>query len=218
MTGRALLFFLGCFALDSIASDRNQKSPEEKMMNLAKAGKGNVETEQLCRRLFKAITKQDSNRIQKQLKIFSQKKWTLANCRDKNGYTAMHYFAKTRSMETTGATVIFILLRYHGNAQLGIKTNEGMTPLMLAVTANNLNAVHLLIAHNQSNNSSAINEQNSSGLTALHIAIHTSNVTLVEKLLQANADPLITDINGQNAFDYAKQVDHAGILKALGQN
>lgn len=116
---------------------------------------------------------------------------TLLQWRDGRGRGVLHWAAR-QSPEC-----LRVLLREGGATEVNQVDGEGLTPLMVAVVAQSLPTVDLLLA------TPRIDLNLLTGPDAepvLHEAVSAGNVLLAERLMLHGADPTITDIHGESAF------------------
>jgi ankyrin repeat protein len=117
---------------------------------------------------------------------------TIINTRDiTTGEGALHIVVARRDT----AWLQFLIAK---GANVNIRDNKGVTPLVLAVRLNFLEGVELLIAKG-----ARVDEANAAGETPLITAIHNRNVPLLRILLKAGANPDRADNSGRSARDYA---------------
>lgn len=117
---------------------------------------------------------------------------TIVNTRDiTTGESALHIVVARRDM----SWLQFLIAK---GANVNIRDNKGVTPLVLAVRLNFLEGVELLIAKG-----ARVDEANSAGETPLITAVHNKNVALMRILLKAGANPDRADNSGRSARDYA---------------
>ncbi len=117
---------------------------------------------------------------------------TIVNTRDvSTGESALHIVVARRDL----AWLQFLVAR---GANVNIRDNKGVTPLVLAVRLNFLEGVEYLISKG-----ARVDEANSAGETPLITAVHNRNIALMRMLLKAGASPDRADNSGRSARDYA---------------
>ncbi len=95
-------------------------------------------TEQYCQKLHEAVM---NNCYFEVANMLSSVK---ADCRDQEGNTATHYFARYAKGEN--AHRILMLLTYRGFATLNLKNKAGLSPMMVALEYGNQASLYALIA------------------------------------------------------------------------
>lgn len=133
-------------------------------------------------------------------KVFSREKMNQV---DSQGNTALHYFAEFGRDEK-----IFKHFIKRG-ADVRKKNHQGQTPLMLAVSVENVPNVKLLTFKN------TINLQDKSNRTALHYAVLAKNEQLIAWLLENNADSWFVDSFNRTALEYADDLGLSSIFSLL---
>ncbi len=117
---------------------------------------------------------------------------TVVNARDlTNGRTAMHIVVERRDS-------LWVDFLYQQGANVNIRDNEGITPLMLAVQIGYIEGVERLVTHG-----ARVDVTNNAGETPLMYAVHSRNTELMRVLLEAGADPDRFDNSGRSAREYA---------------
>lgn len=117
---------------------------------------------------------------------------TIVNTRDiTTGEAALHIVVARRDL----SWLAFLIAK---GANVNIRDNNGVTPLVLAVRLNFLEGVELLIAKG-----ARVDEANSAGETPLITAVHNRNIPLMRLLLKAGANPDRADNSGRTAREYA---------------
>ncbi len=117
---------------------------------------------------------------------------TVVNARDvSNGRSALHIVVERRD----GVWIDFL---YQQGANVNIRDNGGVTPLMLAAQMSYVEGVDKLVAHG-----AQVDVTNNSGETPLMFAVHSRNTEMMRVLLAAGADPDRYDNSGRSARDYA---------------
>ncbi|XP_031796001.1 POTE ankyrin domain family member B2-like [Sarcophilus harrisii] len=86
------------------------------------------------------------------------------------------------------------------NIDIEAKNQEGLTPLLLAITTMNTEMADFLLK-----NGANVNALDNYKRTALMIAVSVESIDLVTLLLQNNADYTLQDIDGWTAETYAEQ-------------
>ena len=129
---------------------------------------------------------------------------TIVNTRDvTTGEGALHIVVARRDF----AWLQFLVAR---GANVNLRDNKGVTPLVLAVRLNFLEGVEFLLEKG-----ARVDEANSAGETPLITAIHNRNVQLMRLLLKAGANPDRADNSGRSARDYAALDGTGGMTKEL---
>ena len=118
---------------------------------------------------------------------------TVVNARDVgNGRSAMHIVVARRD-------VVWIDFLNQQGANVNIRDNKGVTPLMLAAQLNFVEGVEALVEHG-----AQVDVTNNAGETPLMSAVHTRNTEMMRVLLEAGANPDRADNSGRSARDYAR--------------
>ncbi|NML07358.1 ankyrin repeat domain-containing protein [Sphingomonas sp. G-3-2-10] len=140
---------------------------------------------------LEAVRKGDGSKV---MKLITDTNGSIVNTKERDsGEAALHIIAKN------GDTVYLRYLLQKG-ANPNIQDRAGNTPMMIAVNANFVEGVLILIAYKGD-----VNVRNSSGETPLIRAVQLRNAEMVRELLKAGADPDRPDnIAGLSARDYAK--------------
>lgn len=129
---------------------------------------------------------------------------SLVNTRDvTTGEGALHIVTARRD-----ATWMEFLIAKGANVNL--RDNRGVTPLVMAVNLNFIEGVELLISRG-----ARVDETNNAGETPLITAVHNRNVPLMKVLLKAGADPDRADNSGRSARDYARLEANATLLNVI---
>ncbi|MDR1385885.1 MAG: ankyrin repeat domain-containing protein [Planctomycetaceae bacterium] len=92
---------------------------------------------------------------------------------------------------------VFDVLSEH-TVNINIKTDDGKTPLHLAVEKNNVELCMKLI-----DAGADINAKTADGKTLLHVAVEKNNIELCMKLIDTGVDVNAKDINGDTPYDLA---------------
>lgn len=117
---------------------------------------------------------------------------TIVNTRDiTSGEGALHIVVARRDL----AWLQFLVAK---GANVNVRDNKGVTPLVLAVRLNFLEGVEFLLSKG-----ARVDEANAAGETPLITAVHNRNVSLMRMLLKAGANPDRSDNSGRSARDYA---------------
>ena len=98
-------------------------------------------------------------------------------------------------------------------ANVNIRNNKGVTPLVLAANLNFIEGVELLIA-----NGARVDETNNAGETPLITAVHNGNMPMIRILLKAGADPDRADNSGRSAREYARLAGNTSILSVIASD
>ncbi|XP_071745713.1 uncharacterized protein [Lepeophtheirus salmonis] len=131
------------------------------------------------------------------------------NCRDGNGYTALHYAALNGYKD-----IVELLLTYE--ASCNSVDQKGSSPLHLASWAGRFQIVEILLTHGPS--VANPNLANADQETALHSASQYGHLEVVDLLLKYGADPNIKNARDETALDLAAQygrVDTTSLLLTL---
>lgn len=99
-----------------------------------------------------------------------------------------------KAVSTSDVGAISTLLKH--NADINATVN-GVTPLIIAIIANNMVSAKYLILKGAN-----INLADENGQTPLHYAAKKRNYDLIKLLLKYKADFTIKDVSGRSAFDY----------------
>lgn len=123
---------------------------------------------------------------------------------DKIGRSALHW-----AVERGHVSVAEVLITtYH--ASLDILTNDSESPLMLAVFANSLEMVRLLLSYG-----SYLQHTNRDGASALHLASASGYFEIARELIAHGAWIELEDVEGESPLFYAIRESHAGIVQLL---
>ena len=118
---------------------------------------------------------------------------TLVNTRDVvSGESALHIVAARRDLT-------WLQFLVGKGANVNIRDNKGITPLVVACGLNFVEGVDFLISKG-----ARVDESNNAGETPLITAVHNRNSEMVQGLLKAGANPKRADNSGRSALDYAK--------------
>lgn len=133
----------------------------------------------------------------------------LANCRDKRGWTPLHYAA------FGGQTKMIQILVTHG-AGLDATDNDRNTPLHVAASSGNVSTVDVLIQ-----NHAATELRASNGYTPLNSAVFRDHADVVRLLLEHGADVESRDNEGYTPVNTAvwfERTDMVALLLTAGSN
>ena len=120
----------------------------------------------------------------------------VINARDiTTGDTGLHILLNKPDGQT--ATWVGFLLQR--GADPNIRNKKGVTPLQLATTLNQLEAVEALIGRG-----AQVNVSDQTGETPLIAAVHQRSIPMIKQLLAKGANPDQNDNSGRSARDYAK--------------
>lgn len=123
---------------------------------------------------------------------------------DAFGRSALHW-----AVERGHVGVAEVLItNYH--ATLDILTNDSESPLMLAVLANRVDMVRLLLSYG-----AYLQHTNKDGASALHLAAAGGNLEIVRELIAHGAWIELEDSEGESPLFYAIRESHAAIVQAL---
>jgi uncharacterized protein len=126
---------------------------------------------------------------------------TIVNTRDiSSGEGALHIVVARRDL----AWLQFLVAK---GANVNVRDNKGVTPLVLAVRLNFLEGVEFLLSKG-----ARVDEANSAGETPLITAVHNRNVALMRMLLKAGANPDRYDNSGRSARDYAALESNGNLI------
>lgn len=126
-----------------------------------------------------------------------------ANSPDENGTTPL-----MEALISGCRTCAEVLLRY--NADPNKASNSGISPIGLAILANDLGTVRLLLSW------SADVNQKVNGLTPLQMAVMATDVKIVDELLKAGADPKVAGEDGVLPSHFASVLGRKDIASRLG--
>ena len=128
----------------------------------------------------------------------------LINTRDlTTGESALHIVTQRRDL----TWMEFLIAK---GANVNIRDERGVTPLVVACNLGFVEGVELLIK-----SGARVDESNNSGETPLITSVHNRNMPLIRILLAAGADPDRADNSGRSARDYAKLGGHTSILSTI---
>ncbi len=140
-------------------------------------------------RFLEAVKKKEGEKV---TEAIEQPGSTIINTRDiTTGESALHIVVARRDL----TWLQFLVAK---GANVNIRDNKGVTPLVLAVRLNFLEGVEYLVSKG-----ARVDEANSAGETPLITAVHNRNVGLMRLLLKAGANPDRADNSGRSARDYA---------------
>jgi uncharacterized protein len=140
-------------------------------------------------KFLEAVKKKEGEKVTAALE---QPGSTIVNTRDiTTGEGALHIVVARRDL----AWLQFLVAK---GANVNIRDNKGVTPLVLAVRLNFLEGVEFLLSKG-----ARVDEANAAGETPLITAVHNRNVALMRLLLKAGANPDRADNSGRTARDYA---------------
>jgi len=131
------------------------------------------------------------------------------NCRDKEGWTALHlacYFAFPSRDEC-------LSLLFGLGVNINLTTDDGMTALMLAVLDGEISVVDRLLSVQAD-----CNIQDRLGFAPLHHAAAYGRFQLVKRLIEAGADPQAFAKDGQTPLHCAARVGSREIVEYLLEN
>lgn len=89
-------------------------------------------------------------------------------------------------------------------------TDYGLTPLMMAVSAQRRDLIRLLLSHG-----AIVDRQNNDGETALFYAVEYNDIETVKILLQAGASLEVLNAKGHNVTAVAKQAGYSELAEML---
>ncbi len=139
---------------------------------------------------LKAVDEKDGDKVTEML---DEPGSTVVNARDiTTGRSALHIVVERRDVTWIN------FLRQKG-ANVNIRDNDGVTPLMLAAQMGFVEGVDALVSRG-----ARVDVTNNSGETPLMSAVHSRNTEMIRILLQAGADPDRYDNSGRSARDYAR--------------
>jgi len=102
------------------------------------------------------------------------------------------------------------LLDENKEVDIGVRDDNGWTPLMHAVRGGHQKTVEVLLEHGAN-----VHSENNLGGTALHIAAEQGYAEIAEALLRAGADYEAYDVAGRTPFYYAFDNKHAEVIDVL---
>jgi len=139
---------------------------------------------------LKAVDEKDGDKVTEML---SEPGSTVVNARDlTSGRSALHIVVERRD-------VTWINFLGQRGANVNIRDNQGVTPLMLATQMGFVEGAEALVGRG-----ARVDVTNNSGETPLMSAVHSRNTEMMRILLQAGADPDRYDNSGRSARDYAR--------------
>ena len=124
------------------------------------------------------------------------------------GDTNLHYFTRRGDEDK-----VYDLVVQNGTINLTAleaKNKRGMTPLMIAVQADNRSLVEFFLEAGADKNAT-----NYRGMTPLMLAVQEGNHAVVQLLLEAGANKIVTDKAGNNLLLVAYKRDHMEIIEML---
>lgn len=131
----------------------------------------------------------------------------LVNTRDiSSGDAALHIVTARRDL-------VWMQWMIAKGANVNVRNNKGVTPLVMATNLNFIEGVELLIA-----NGARIDETNNAGETPLITAVHNGNMPMIRILLKAGADPDRADNSGRSAREYARLGGNTAILNVIASD
>lgn len=138
---------------------------------------------------MEAVKKGDGSQVGKLLQDHSK---TLLDTRDiTTGETALHITVRNMDLLWTR----FLIQQ---GANVNIRDNRGVTPLVLAAQTGFLDGVDTLISAG-----ARVDVPNATGETPLISAVHRRDIPIMRSLLKGGADPDRADSSGRSARDYA---------------
>jgi len=123
---------------------------------------------------------------------------------DKLGRSALHWCVERGH----AAVVEALVTQYH--ASLDLLTNDSESPLMLAVCANRLDMVQLLLSYGP-----YLQHTNKEGASALHLAAAQGHSEIVRALISHGAWVELEDAEGESPLFYAIRESQTEIVKTL---
>ena len=127
------------------------------------------------------------------LKELLDRDHTIAKVSDDYGMTALHWAARSGSIDC-----VQVLLA--AGADVNVFNAAQRTPIQLAAEADQPEAIRLLAA-----NGADLDTQDKKGRTPLHRATYEGRVEAAEALLELRADPTIKNKKGKSAFEVARK-------------
>ena len=141
-------------------------------------------------RFLEAVKKKEGQEVTDMLAEGSP---SLINTRDvTSGEAALHIVTARRDL----TWMQFLIAK---GANVNIRDNRGVTPLVVAANLNFIEGVELLIS-----SGARVDETNNAGETPLITAVHNRNIPMMRVLLKAGANPDRADNSGRSARDYAE--------------
>jgi len=129
---------------------------------------------------------------------------SLINTRDvTSGEAALHIVTARRDL----TWMQFLIAK---GANVNIRDNRGVTPLVVAANLNFIEGVELLIS-----SGARVDETNNAGETPLITAVHNRNIPMMRVLLKAGANPDRADNSGRSARDYARLDANGALLNVI---
>ena len=139
---------------------------------------------------LEAVKDKDGDKVSEMLNTPGS---TVINARELgSGRSAMHIVVERRD-------VLWINFLEQQGANVDIRDERGITPLMLAVQLGFIEGVERLVHHG-----ARVDITNNQGETPLMYAVHSRNTELMRILLEAGADPDRNDNSGRSAREYAQ--------------
>lgn len=140
-------------------------------------------------RFLEAVKKKDGAKVNEML---DEPGSTIVNTRDiTSGEGALHIVTGRRDI----TWMSFLIAK---GANVNVRDQRGVTPLVLASNLGFIEGVELLV-----DRKARVDEANDTGETPLITAVHRKNLALVRILLKAGANPDRADNSGRSARDYA---------------
>lgn len=144
---------------------------------------------------LKAIEKGDGNEVASLLQKHSN---TLVDSRDVgSGESALHMAINVMVKKGADTTWLRYLIQHKAN--VNVRDNKSVTPLMLAAQNGLVDAVDALIRAG-----ARVDIPNTTGETPLIAAVHRRDIPIMRALLTGGADPERADSSGRTARDYAR--------------
>ena len=137
--------------------------------------------------LLRAAKKGDLNRV-----VSAMRSCKTLNCRDQNGYTALHWAAAEGHLKVLRAIL------QSRRANLNATTKSGATALHWAAGQGTVEAVKMLLVHKADPKA-----QDDQGETALFWGVTNAHPPIVNLLLVAKSNPYQGDRDGTTAVDVA---------------
>lgn len=144
---------------------------------------------------LKAIEKGDANEVAELLQKHTN---TLVDSRDiTTGESALHMTINNMAKKGADTTWLRYLIQHKAN--VNVRDNKSITPLMLASQAGLVDAVDALVRAG-----ARVDIPDTTGETPLIAAVHRRDVPVMRSLLIGGADPDRADSSGRTAREYAR--------------
>ena len=135
------------------------------------------------------------------------------NARTPSKLTALHILFMPHHSKSHQGILLAVLqdLLEHDDIEVNAETNDGSTPLHLAVSSNNLQAMQMLLEHDDI----AVNAETNDGSTPLHLAVGSNNVPAVQMLLDHGAKIYKRTNDSSTSLHFAAGNNNAQLIQML---